>query len=708
MTEHDIEQLISRMTLAEKLGQMTQVQPHGRDQEERVRRGGAGSLINVVGDDAYHYQWLAVEHSRLGIPLLLGRDVIHGFQTVFPIPLGQAAAFDPERVRLAAAHSAREAGAAGVNWTFSPMLDVARDPRWGRIAESFGEDPLLISRLGVAMVQGYQQEGVAACAKHFVGYGAAEGGRDYSATDLAPRALLDTYLPPFLAAQQAGVMTVMSAFNDLDGVPATGHEDLIRGTLKERWGFDGLVVSDWCSVTEMIAHGFCENAAAAAHAAVSAGVDMEMASTSYGDHIAGLIEQGLLDGALVDDAVRRILRIKARLGLFQHPYGAPDRTPAQRPAATQLARSLARDSCVLLKNEHGLPLGEHARRVAVIGPLADAPGEQLGCWVFDGERQHSQTVFAALQERLGPRRVAHARGLEHCRSHDLDGLDAAVALARSAEVVVLCLGEDAGLSGEAHCRAHLDLPGAQQTLLEAVAATGVPVVLVIMAGRPLVLGPVLPHAQAVLYAWHPGSQGGPAIVDVLCGESPSGRLPVSFPRSVGQIPIFYNHKNTGRPPHPDAPSIPSGTPLDPSGFFAAYLDEDHRPLFPFGFGLGYTRFEYSDLQLSASQLTPGGTLCASVLLSNTGHRSATEVVQLYVRDLVGSVTRPVRELKDFQRISLLPGESQRVSFELHTDALRFHDRHLRLVCESGRYELWIGPDSASGPSAGFEVTTSQA
>jgi len=708
MTEHDIEQLISRMTLAEKLGQMTQVQPHGRDQEERVRQGGAGSLINVVGDDAYHYQWLAVEHSRLGIPLLLGRDVIHGFQTVFPIPLGQAAAFDPERVRQAAAHSAREAGAAGVNWTFSPMLDVARDPRWGRIAESFGEDPLLISRLGVAMVQGYQQEGVAACAKHFVGYGAAEGGRDYSATDLAPRALLDTYLPPFLAAQQAGVMTVMSAFNDLDGVPATGHEDLIRGTLKNRWGFDGLVVSDWCSVTEMIAHGFCEDAAAAARAGVSAGVDMEMASTSYLDHMAGLIEQGLLDIALVDDAVRRILRIKARLGLFQHPYGDPGRTQPQRPVASQLARSLARDSCVLLKNEQGLPLGEHARRVAVIGPLADAPGEQLGCWVFDGERQHSQTVFAALQERLGAQRVVHARGLEHCRSHDLDGLEAAVALARSAEVVVLCLGEDAGLSGEAHCRAHLDLPGAQQTLLEAVAATGVPVVLVIMAGRPLVLGPVLPHAQAVLYAWHPGSQGGPAIVDLLCGESPSGRLPVSFPRSVGQIPIFYNHKNTGRPPHPDAPSIPSGTPLDPSGFFAAYLDEDHRPLFPFGFGLGYTRFEYRDLQLSASQLTPGGSLCASVLLSNAGHRSATEVVQLYVRDLVGSVTRPVRELKDFQRISLQPGESQRVSFELHTDALRFHDRHLRQVCESGRFELWIGPDSASGPSAVFELMASQA
>ena len=703
MTEHDIEQLISRMTLAEKLGQMTQLQPHGRNQEECVRNGGAGSLINVVGDDAYHYQWLAVEHSRLGIPLLLGRDVIHGFETVFPIPLGQAAAFDPDRVRLAAAHSAREASAAGVNWTFSPMLDIARDPRWGRIAESFGEDPLLVSRLGVAMVQGYQQEGVAACAKHFVGYGAAEGGRDYSATDLAPRALLDNYLPPFLAAQQAGVMTVMSAFNDLDGVPATGHEDLIRGTLKNQWGFDGLVVSDWCSVTEMIAHGFCEDTAAAARAAVSAGVDMEMASTSYQDHIASLIEQGLLDVALVDDAVRRILRIKARLDLFQHPYGAPGRAQAHRPTATQLARSLARDSCVLLKNEHGLPLGEHARRVAVIGPLADAPGEQLGCWVFDGERKHSQTVFAALQQRLGAQRVVHARGLEHCRSHDLKGLDGAVALARSAEVVVLCLGEDAGLSGEAHCRAHLDLPGAQQTLLEAVAATGVPVVLVIMAGRPLVLGPVLPHAQAVLYAWHPGSQGGPAIVDLLCGESPSGRLPVSFPRSVGQIPIFYNHKNTGRPPQPDAPSIPSGTPLDPSGFFAAYLDEDHRPLFPFGFGLGYTRFEYRDLQLSATQLTPGGSLCASVLLSNVGHRSATEVVQLYVRDQVGSVTRPVRELKDFQRISLKPGESQRVSFELHTDALRFHDRHLRQVCESGHFELWIAPDSASGPSAVFEL-----
>lgn len=702
MTEQDIEDLIAQMTLAEKIGQLCQVQPQGRDQEQRVRDGMVGSLINVVGDDAYFYQSQAVDHSRLKIPLLMGRDVIHGFSTIFPIPLGQAASFDPDSVRIAAAISAREAGIAGVNWTFSPMLDIGRDPRWGRVAEGFGEDPCLTGLLGCAMIEGYQGENIAACAKHFVGYGAAEGGRDYSETAIPRRQLEDVYLRPFRQAVEAGVMTVMSAFNDLDGVPCTGNAGLIGDLLKRQWGFGGLVVSDWNSVIEMIPHGFAADERAAARLSLSAGVDMEMASASFLDHLEGLIEAGEIDVATVDEAVRRILEVKRRLGLFAEPYG-PYREAVPSGEALLHARTLARKSCVLLKNDAALPLGEGIRRVAVIGPMADAAGDQLGCWVFDADHNRTRTVLAGLRERLGDTRVTFETGLSDCRSLEEAGFEAAVAAAREADVAVVCLGEDAGLSGEAHCRAHLGLPGAQQRLLEAVAATGTPVVAVVMAGRPLALGPVVETAGAVLLAWHPGSMGGVAIADILFGEEPGGRLPMSLPRSVGQVPVYYNHKNTGRPPDPDAPSIPSGTPLDPSGFVAAYLDEDHRPLFPFGHGLGYTEFAYSDIALSADTMRPDGKLQASVLLANVGGKTGEEVVQMYVRDLVGSVTRPVRELKAFRRISLAPGESRRVSFTLEAKDLGFCDIHFRHSVEPGEFRLWIGPNAVEGQSAVFEV-----
>ncbi len=702
MSTRRIDTLLAEMTLAEKIGQLCQVQPEGRDQDDRVRAGGVGSLINVVGDDARHYQRLAVEESRLGIPLLLGRDVIHGFATIFPIPLGQAASFDPAGVRDAAATAAREAAAAGVNWTFSPMLDVVRDPRWGRVAESFGEDTLLASRMGAAMVQGYQGEGLAACAKHFVGYGAAQGGRDYAETAIPPRQLRDVYLPPFEAAVRAGALTLMTGFNDLDGIPATANEALVRGVLKGEWLFDGLVVSDWTSITELVIHGCAADDADAARQALLAGVDMEMASRSYRDHLEQAIASGAVPIAYVDDAVRRVLGVKERLGLFDHPFG-PLRGPVSAAAAALQARQMAQRSCVLLKNEDLLPLNEGIGRVAVIGPLADAGADQLGCWVFDADHARTHSVLAGLRERLGAHRVRFEPGLDSCRSHDEQGFAAALDAARAADVVVLCIGEDAGLSGEAHCRAYIDLPGAQQRLLDQLAATGTPVVAVVLSGRPLALAGVIDPARAVLMAWHPGSMGGPAIADLLFGEPPSGRLPMTLPRSVGQIPLYYNHKNTGRPPDPDSPRAPSGTPLDPRGFFSTYLDEDHRPLFPFGFGMSYTPFDYADLALSSPRLEPKGTLHVRMALRNVGARAGTEVVQLYVQDLCGSVTRPVKELKDFQRVTLQPGESRLVELVLAAEQLRFTGRDGLSILEPGRFRLWVGPHAQAGLSAEFEL-----
>lgn len=702
MSTHRIDTLLAEMTLAEKIGQLCQVQPAGRDQDDRVRAGGVGSLINVVGDDARHYQRLAVEESRLRIPLLLGRDVIHGFVTIFPIPLGQAASFDPAGVRNAAAIAAREAAAAGVNWTFSPMLDVVRDPRWGRVAESFGEDTLLASRMGAAMVQGYQGEGLAACAKHFVGYGAAQGGRDYAETAIPPRQLRDVYLPPFEAAVRTGALTVMTAFNDLDGIPATAHEALVRGVLKGEWLFDGLVVSDWTSITELVIHGCAADDADAARQALLAGVDMEMASRSYRDHLEQAIAKGDVPIAQVDEAVRRVLGVKERLGLFDNPFGRL-REPFTAAAAAVQARQMAQRSCVLLKNEGLLPLNKGIGRVAIIGPLADAGADQLGCWVFDADHARTHSVLAGLRERLGDQCVCFERGLQSCRSHDEQGFAAALDAARAADVVVLCIGEDAGLSGEAHCRAYIDLPGAQQRLLDQLAATGTPVVAVVLSGRPLALAAVVDRACAVLMAWHPGSMGGPAIVDLLFGEPPSGRLPMTLPRSVGQIPLYYNHKNTGRPPDPDSPRVPSGTPLDPRGFFSTYLDEDHRPLFPFGFGLSYTQFDYADLALSSPRIEPNGILHVRVELRNVGGRAGTEVVQLYVQDLCGSVTRPVKELKDFQRVTLQAGESRPVEFVLGADQLRFTGRDGLSILEPGRFRLWVGPHAQAGLSAEFEL-----
>jgi len=711
--EEQIDHLLARMSLTEKVGQMRQISGRDSDEdlEELIRQGGVGSFLNVTGEDAKEFQRIAREESRLGIPLIIGRDVIHGFRTVFPIPLGQAATFDPDLVRRGARIAAREAATCGINWTFAPMVDISRDPRWGRIAESCGEDPHLAARMGAAMVEGFQgedlahPESIAACAKHYVGYGAAEGGRDYNTTWIPEGLLRDVYLVPFRACAEAGIATFMSAFNDLNGVPTSGSEFTIRQVLKGEWGFDGFVVSDWDSIIEMIPHGFCADRREAVLKGVRAGVDMEMVSTSYAEHVEELVREGALPADLIDEAVRRILRVKFRLGLFENPYFDEERQSVLLGAEhLETAREMARQSCVLLKNDGALPLAKDVGKLAVVGPLADSGLDQMGCWVFDGRAEDTCTPLKALGEALGREQIVHAKGLEDCRSRDEKPIAEAVAAARAADAVVAFLGEDALLSGEAHSRAFLDLPGAQQRLVDALAETGRPLLAVVMAGRPLTLGGVVEKAQALLLAWHPGTMGGPAIADLLLGAaSPSGKLPACLPRTVGQVPLYYGRKNTGRPPRDEGRRAPLGTPLNPEGFTASYLDVEHTPLYPFGYGLSYTTFEYADLRLSAGQVKLGGTLTAAATVTNTGAIRADEVIQLYVRDLVGSVTRPVKELKGFQRLSLEPGESRQVRFSLPTDALAFHNQDMERVIEPGRFHLWIGPDSASGLRGEFEV-----
>ncbi|ABX06099.1 MAG TPA: beta-glucosidase BglX [Herpetosiphon sp.] len=709
--EQQIEALLAQMTLAEKIGQMRQLHGTGETQQQLVREGNLGSVLNVIDADAHEIQRIAVEESRLGIPLLIGRDVIHGFRTIFPIPLGQAASFNPQLVREAARIAAREASASGINWTFAPMIDISRDPRWGRIAESCGEDAYLSSLMGVAMVEGFQgddltaPDAIAACAKHYVGYGASENGRDYNTAWIPEVLLRDVYLAPFKAAADAGVATMMSAFHDLNGVPTSGNEFTLRQILKGEWNYDGMVVSDWASVAEMIAHGYAADLRDAALKGVTAGVDMEMASTSYAEYLAALVESGALSLDLIDDAVRRVLRIKFRLGLFDQPYAnaaAADSVVA--PDHLALARQIAKESCVLLSNQQTLPLNPQQTRVAIVGPLANHAADQLGCWVFDGKPEDSQTPLQAIRELLGDERVQFAQGLPEARSLDQSLFGEAVAAAQTADVVIAFLGEDAGLSGEAHSRAFIDLPGAQLALVDALVATGKPVVAVVMAGRSLVLGELQDKVQAILYAWHPGTMAGPALADLLFGlDNPSGRLPISFPRTVGQVPIYYNRKNTGRPPSEDAPSIPTGTPLDPSGFTSSYLDVDHRPLFAFGYGLSYSTFSYSNLRLSSQKLAVGDTLSITTTVTNTGKYAGAEVVQLYIRDLVGCMTRPIKELKGFQRIHLEPGQSQTVTFELSSADLSFHNNAMQRIVEPGEFNLWVAPSSIGGLQASFEL-----
>lgn len=707
--------LLGRMTLEEKVGQLQMLQAGGwhvpDHLRDAIRSGRVGSVLNEVHAETVHeLQRLAVEESRLGIPLLVGRDVIHGFKTVFPIPLGQAATWDPALVERGARIAAHEAAAAGINWTFSPMLDIGRDPRWGRVAEGYGEDPHLTGVMGAATVRGYQGDdlaapgSIAACAKHFAGYGASEAGKDYNTTNIPENELRSVHLPPFEAAVRAGCATVMTSFSDLDGIPATANRFLLRQVLREEWAFDGVVVSDWESIRQLAVHGLTEGDRDSAFEAAHAGVDVEMASSAYADHLADLVREGRVPEPAVDAMVRHILRLKFRLGLFDRPYPEPARFPAPCNAEhLAAAREAAVRSVVLLKNAHGaLPLrAEQLDRLAVIGPLADDAHEQLGTWVFDGDAHASVPLLPALRAALGDRvQVEHARGLATTRSTDRALFDEAVALASRSDAVVLVLGEEAILSGEAHCRADVRLPGAQQALLEAVAATGRPVALVLMAGRALALEEAAPHAHAILYAWHPGTMGGPALADLLLGRAePSGRLPVTLPRVTGQVPIYYAHKHTGKPATPETvvhmDDIAARAPQLSIGNTSFHLDVHPSPLFPFGHGLSYSSVHYGDIAASAGELRRGGRITLSAHVTNTGPRPVDEVVQLYVRDPVASVTRPVRELKGFQRVRLTPGERRTVAFTLGADDLAFVGRQMQRVTEPGRFHAWIGGSAAA-------------
>lgn len=724
--ERRVLDLLGKMTLAEKIGQMSQVNAAGgyppHDLGDELRAGRIGSVLNQVDVDIVNeLQRIVVEDSRLGIPLLVGRDVIHGFQTVMPIPLGQAASWNTELVRLGAEVAAGEAVRTGVNWTFAPMIDISRDARWGRIAESLGEDPYLASALGVAMIEGFQGDDlaatgtIAACAKHFAGYGASESGRDYNTTNIPENELRNVYLRPFKAAVEAGVATLMTSFSDLDGVPATANQFLLRKVLRDEWHFDGFVVSDWDSVRQLSTHGITANDKESAAEAVAAGVNMEMAGTAYIDHLATLVEEGHVDIENIDAMVAGILRAKFRLGLFDRPYTNPDDLPViSTERALETAKTAALQSVVMLKNDHAtLPLADSGlESIAVIGPLADAPYEQLGTWIFDGDVELSQTPLRAIQHLAGDSiDVRYVRAMETSRSRETQPFDEAVSIAAESDVVVLFLGEESILSGEAHSRADINLPGNQAELVRRIRLAGKPVVAVILAGRPLTLTNIVDEVDAILYAWHPGTMGGPAIAELLFGiESPSGKLPVSFPKMVGQIPIYYNQKNTGKPPSDGSvvyiDDIDAHAAQTSLGMTAFHLDAGFKPLFPFGYGLSYADFEYRDIRVSASEVGFGETVTVSAELTNTGAVAAAEIAQLYVRDLVGSVTRPVRELKGFKRVLLEPGETVTVTFELNADDLAFYDRDMNLSAEPGEFHAWIGGNSDTEFGTGFRIIKS--
>lgn len=717
--EDRVEALLQQMTLKEKIGQLNQLSVGGFDHNtaEMMRAGMVGSILNECNPKVLNrYQKVAVEESRLGIPLIISRDVIHGFKTMFPIPLGLAATFDPELVEQGARVAAVEATASGIRWTFSPMLDIARDPRWGRIAEGSGEDTYLDAVMGVAMVKGYQGETIdntsmAACVKHFVAYGAAEGGRDYNSTGITERTLRNVYLPPFEACVKAGAMTLMTSFNDNDGVPSTGNGFLVNDVLRGEWGFDGFVVSDWASIYEMVNHGFAEDNKRAGELAFNAGVDMDMMSYSYISHLEELINEGKVSMETLDNAVRNILRIKVRLGLFENPYVDESKVESVFYSAESLeaARRSAVESAVLLTNNGVLPLDKSKiSTVLVTGPMANAPHDQLGTWTFDGDPAHTVTPLKAIRDLYGKDvKVIYEPGLTFTREFNEDGIAKAVKAARKADVILAFMGEEAIMSGEAHCLTDITLKGDQRKMIEALHATGKPVVLNVMAGRPLVLDFEIENSDAILYSFHPGTMGGPAISQLIFGdETPSGKTPVTFPKNVGQIPIYYNHNMTGRPYNGtetmlyDIPLRAGQTSLGNTSY---WLDSTFEPEFPFGYGLTYTTFKYSDPSIEKIKYGVNDIVRASVEITNAGDRVAEEVLQLYVRDMVGSVTRPVKELKGFKRVKVAPGETVKVDFELPVQDLAFYGIDMKKKVEPGKFRLWIAGNSASGKPVEFEV-----
>ncbi len=745
-TEAKVDALLRQMTLEEKIGQMTQVCGgwYSDDIANQVRQG-AGSMLNSLGAEANYYQRIAVEETRLGIPMIFARDIIHGFRTIYPIPLGQAATFDPALVEQAAHLTAEEAMQAGLRWTFSPMVDVARDPRWGRVAEGYGEDTYLTSVMAAATVRGYQgtnyhpetgegQIDLAACVKHFAGYSASESGRDYNTTWIPEVLLREVYLPPFKAAIDAGSATIMCAFNDLNGVPASANRHLNVDILRGEWGFDGLLVSDWASSANMIAHGNCENLREATVLSMNAQMEMDMEGHGYPWHLKSLVEEGRVSMKQIDACVRDILRLKFRLGLFEQPYCAVDTPQYYTPEALAAAQLAAEESAVLLKNNGVLPIvnrkssNRKSPVVFVCGPLADSQHDQNGTWCFD--KVDSMTItplmaFRSMAQEENRGRDAHApSGKIHLLEQDgkpwsrqemsQAEMNRLCRQAAQADVILYFGGEESILSGEARCRAHLDLPGNQTEQLHALKATGKPVVLVIMAGRPLCIGQELEIADAVMYSFHGGTMAGPALARLLMGEeAPSGRLPITFPQAEGQIPIYYNKKNTGRPTdHPVLiDQIPVGAPQFSLGESSYWLEYGDKPLLPFGYGLTYTTFCYGEPVLSDTLMTD--QLTVSCTIRNTGEREGVAVPQLYVRDLVGSITRPVRELKGFRRISIPAGEAATVTFTLTRDDLAYWhyadditlgaDGGYQRAAEPGRFQVWIAPDAADGTPAGFRL-----
>jgi len=728
LSDSDIEQrvnaLVQQMTLEEKAGQLNQRSNRNPQTMAMIKQGKMGSLLGVLGTkEVNEAQHAAVEQSRLKIPLIFGYDVIHGYRTIFPVPLASAGSFDAQLIEQSERVAAKEATASGVKWVFAPMVDIARDPRWGRIVEGAGEDTYLGSIVAMARVRGFQgnniadPESVVACAKHFVGYGAVEGGRDYNTAEMSEQLLREVYLPPFHAAIDAGVGTLMSAFNDLNGVPATANHYTLTDILHGEWKFNGFVVSDYDSVHELIPHGIAVDDSEASLKAVTAGVDMDMADDDYVRYIPDLVKSGKLPESVVDEAVRRVLRVKFKAGLFEHPYSDPNRekTDILTAESLQTERKMAQESMVLLQNNNDLLPLKKDQTVAVIGPLADDKASQLGPWAGNGQAKDAVTPLEGIAAKLGKGHVLYAKGVDIPpferglaagvaapappsatgvagveTSNKPASIEDAVSAAKKADTVILIVGELAGMTGEASSRASLDLPGDQLKLISAVLATKKPVVLVLESGRPLNISWAPEHVPAIVQAWFLGVQAGNAIADVLFGDaSPSGRLPLSWPRSVGQIPVYYNHKNTGRPSAPDR-------------WHTGYLDLTNEPLYSFGYGLTYTKFKYSGLK-AESPVSKDGTLRVTADVENTGKREGTDVVQLYVHDRVAPTSRPVRELKGFHRVTLAPGEHKSVEFTIQAHDLGSYDPEMHWIVPSGTYDVWVAPDASAGVAGTFEV-----
>jgi len=705
--DQKVEALLSKMTLDEKIGQLNQYNgdweatgPVTKDvgnKLDEIKQGRVGAVLNIMGTDHCKTFQDAAMKSRLKIPLLFGQDVIHGYSITFPIPLAEAASWDLAAIEKAERIAATEASASGINWTFAPMVDIARDPRWGRVMEGAGEDPYLGSQIATARVKGFQGNGIGspdavmATAKHFAAYGAAIGGRDYNSVDMSLRTLWEIYLPPFKAAEDAGVGTFMNSFNDLNGTPATGNSYLQRDILKGAWKFKGFVVSDWGSIGEMINHGYAKDNYEAAEEAIKAGSDMDMESRSYINNLAKLVADKKVPVTLIDDAVRRILRKKFELGLFDDPYKFinPERekTALNRPENLEAARDMARKSMVLLKNDNNLlPLSKNLKTIALIGPLVKAEKELKGFWSLDVDQNKGiVSLMEGMKNHAPDTKFVYAQGCSITgTSHD--GFNEAIEAAKKADVVVMAMGEAPDMTGEAKSRSNIHIPGEQEELIKAIKATGKPVVVLLMAGRPMVFNWTADNVPSIVYAWWLGTQGGNAMADVLYGDyNPSAKLPITFPRSEGQIPIYYNHYNTGRPAKSDTDLF----------YVSAYNDLRNSPQYAFGHGLSYTTFEYQNMELGKFKPSVKGLkpIQVSFMVKNTGKRAGEEVVQLYIRDMVSQPVRPIKELKDFKKIMLQPGEARRVTFTIKRDELAFYNDKLERITQPGTFQIMIGSAS---------------